>query len=167
VGGAQANEPDWSAVLLDLLKREHCNIPAGAWGFFFPVMVALWRLINRMTNGQTGEVHAIWVDKAADVPSEIEVFGDKYLVRRGVQEARVEDGPGFLGAGGTWLVAQVEGSLLEAVEKVAYAMVAAAPQEKALSGRLRPSDIAEVDPGLVTHLAALAGEAARRCGVPS
>jgi hypothetical protein len=157
-------DADWSNTLLDLVKREHCNIPMGAWGFFFPVSIAVWRLADEMAGGRLGPVRAVWLDRASPVNSEVEVSGSTYFVRRGVQPTDPSQGPTFFGSGGAWLMQHLQGELLDAVEALAYAVLEAANQAKAQSGRLQPQDICTVDSTLVravaslTHRAVLASE---------
>ena len=148
-------DTDWSHTLLELVKREHCNIPMGAWGFFFPVSIAVWRLADEMASGRLGPVHAAWLDRAAPLGSEVEVTGPTYVVRRGLQAMDPTEGPAFFGAGGAWLVEHLQGELLDAVEALAYAVLSAADNEKAQAGRLRSIDIGMVDPALIEAVASL------------
>ncbi len=158
---SQVTDVDWSAALLDLVKREHCNIPMGAWGFFFPVSIAVWRLADEMAGGQLGPVHAAWLDRASPVDSEVEVSGSTYLVRRRLQPTDPSQGPAFFGSGGAWLMEHLQGELLDAVEALAYAVLEAVNRDRAESGRLRPDDIGVVDSRLVKAVASLTQRAVR------
>jgi hypothetical protein len=141
--------------LLELVRREHCNIPMGAWGYFFPVSIAVWRLADEMSGGRLGPIRAVWLDRASPVESEVEVSGTTYLVRRAIQASHPDEGPAFFGPGGAWLMEQMQGELLDAVERLAYAMLEAIDQPKAQSGRLRLADIGGVDPRPVEAVAIL------------
>ena len=154
-------DADWSGPLLELVKREHCNIPMGAWGFFFPVSIAVWRLADEMAGGHLGPVHAAWLDRASPVNSEVEVSDLTYLVRRAIQPTDPSQGPAFFGPGGAWLMEHLQGELLDAVEALAYAILEAVNREKAESGRLRPDDIGVVDSRLVEAVASLTYRAVR------
>jgi hypothetical protein len=154
-------DADWTGTLLDLVKREHCNIPIGAWGFFFPVSIAVWRLADEMAGGRLGPVRAAWLDRASPVDSEVEVSDSAYLVRRAIQPADPSEGPAFFGPGGAWLMEQLQGQFLDGVEALAYAVLEAVDREKAESGRLRPTDIGLIDSRLVEAVASLTYRAVR------
>ena len=163
--GAPSVGEEWGGRFLALVVREHCSLPIGAWGYFFPVCVAVWRLADAMAGGRLGPVRAVWVDKAAAVPSEVEVSGDTYMVRRATARSDVSEGPGFYGAGGSWLMEQMQGDMLGAVDRLAWAVLAAVDHGKAESGRLRPSDIGPIDPALVTAVVSLTRRAVESQGL--
>jgi hypothetical protein len=144
--------------LAELVRREHSNVPVGAWGFFFPVVIALWRFLNEASGGSLGRVRAIWADTAGPTHAELEVDGDQYLLRRGGSPSfDVSGGPMFIGPGGTWLMDQlVEGPLLDLVERVAYSVADSVPNIVKSKGSVSVGDVPPPDGALVSELALLA-----------
>ena len=144
--------------LAALLRQEHANVLSGAWGFFFPVVLAVWRYLNSVSAEALGEVHAVWTDTEAAVPTEIEVRGEKFVVtHRQELSFDPDEGPLFFGSGGTWLVGELEeGPFVEAVEAVAYDMLNRVPKGRLAEGPLSLREVPEADEALVDRLASTA-----------
>jgi hypothetical protein len=144
--------------LADLIRREHSNVPVGAWGFFFPVVIALWRFLNDISAGRLGRVRAIWADVSGPTQAELEVDGDQYLLRRGGPPSfDVAGGPMFIGPGGTWLMDQLaEGALLDLVERVASSVADSVSPSAKSKGSVSIDEVPPPDPALVSNLAHLA-----------
>jgi hypothetical protein len=130
-------------TLAELLRQEHSNVPVGAWGFFFPVTLAAWRFVNLVAEDTLGEVAAAWLDTSAPVPTEIEVVGDRYMLRH-KQESDLdpESGPLFFGPGGDRLLRELqEGELLDAVEAMAFSILRSLPPRVKDRGVADVSDV--------------------------
>ncbi len=142
-----------SQDLGELIRLEHSNIPPGAWGFFFPVALAVWRyVVNRGVQG-ANEVHAFWTDSTVSVANEIEVRGLTYMVRRNACSHDYAHGPIFCGPGGQWLMQLLEPpEVVSAVEAVAYSVPHSINQRVVRSGVVGLQDIPHPDASLVARL---------------
>ena len=137
----------------ELIRLEHSNVPPGAWGFFFPVTLAVWRYVVNRGVREAGEVHAFWTDSAVLVENEIEVRGLTYLSRRNARSHDYAEGPVFCGHGGQWLMHLLEPpEVLSAIEAVAYSVPHSIAQRVVRSGVVRLQDIPQPALSLVARL---------------
>jgi hypothetical protein len=144
---------DRGAELGELIRLEHASVPPGAWGFFFPVTLAVWRLLQAARPTSAGEVHAFWTDGSIPVENELEVFGSKYLARRGTRSYDYCHGPVFAGPGGQWLMEVLENpDVLDAVEGIAYTIPQSVGRERVRAGIVALEDIPPPDRVLVARL---------------
>ena len=150
--------------LAELIRREHSNVPVGAWGFFLPVVIALWRFLNDISAGRLGRVRAIWADVSGLTQAELEVDGDQYLLHRGGPPSfDVAGGPMFIGPGGTWLMDQLaEGPLLDLVERVAYSVADTVSISAKSKGSVSIDEVPPPNPALTSALANLAEQLLRQ-----
>ena len=158
-----------AGLLASLVRKEHSNLPVGAWGFFFPVVLAVWRFLNITHPGALGEVHPRWADRSAAVPTEVEVSGDSYLIRHtAALSFDPTEGPVLLGPGGSWIAEEMSsGPLLDAVESLAYAVSGSIAQSLPRGGVLRLEQIPPPDRALVVEVARVAGERLELRGAPA
>jgi hypothetical protein len=129
----------------------------------------VWRFLNITHPGALGEVHARWSDRAAAVPTEVEVSGDSYLIRHtAALSFDPTEGPVLRGPGGSWIADEVSfGPLLDAVERLAYAVSGSISQSLLRGGVVRLEQVPPPDYALVVELARVAGERLELRGTPA
>jgi hypothetical protein len=118
---SQEVDPD----LDKLIRDELSNITIDKWGYYFPLMLAIWRYIELRHPGVLGELHARYADE-----------------------------PEISGVGAQWFMGELmnNAELLDVLDAIAYGVVDRLPKQAMQRGFVTSRDLPDLELGLIGRL---------------
>lgn len=111
--------------LSSLIVKELTTIPRCFWGGFFPIHVAVWRLLRRRFERDLDDVYVIKDSDLPPIPSRILIDGDEYKIARYPSGTPADWEPGGYGLKGqgtmelNYILWELE-DVISPIEKLAY-----------------------------------------------
>jgi hypothetical protein len=118
---SQVADPD----LRKLVIHELLNVTIDKWGYYFPLMLAMWHYIEQRHPGLLGDLRATYAEE-----------------------------PELMGAGADWFCGTLMSNrvILDALDAIAYGVVDRLPHDVLQRGFVTTRDLPEIDPTTVELL---------------
>lgn len=120
-----------------LIARELMNVPLEKWGYYFPLLLAIWQYIEERYPGVLGELHATY-----------------------------DDEPQLSGEGAQWFGQAVmnDTHVVDVLDSIAYGVFDALPDAAKNRGFAIETDLSEIDATLLARLQSLIDASVRELG---